>query len=191
VTPWLTSYKRPYTECDTWRQGVLASFSGPDGPDAVIATSIKPTTLVDSAGAVVTGAPADALWAEGWRQLAAAVTGTGATLIVVHDTPSLPRDPILCIDRNASDASVCDQPRDAVVPPDSVDVDIVRGLPGVDVVDFNDGICYLDRCPVIRANRIVFRDGDHLTASYAEALAPGIAGILDPLVDAAAQRKQP
>jgi peptidoglycan/LPS O-acetylase OafA/YrhL len=190
VTPWLTSYKRPYTECDTWRQGVLASFSGPDGPDAVIATSIKPTTLVDASGAVVTGGPADALWAAGWTQLATAVTGTGATLIVVHDTPSLPRDPILCIDRNASDPSVCDQSRAAVVPPDSVDVDIVRGLPGVDVVDFNDGICYLDRCPVIRANRIVFRDGDHLTASYAEALAPGIAQILDPLVAEAVQRKQ-
>jgi hypothetical protein len=62
-------------------------------------------------------------------------------------------------------------------------------MPGVDTLDFNDGICYLDSCPVIRAHRIVFRDEDHLTASYAAALAPGIGQILDPLVNAAAQRR--
>ncbi len=186
ATPWLTAYKRGYTECDIWRSKVLATFAGPDGPDAVLATSIKPSTLVDSSGTPVTGSAADTLWADGWRELATNVTATGATLIVIHDTPSLERDPILCIDRNAADPQVCDEPRSAVVPPDSVDVGIVAGLPGVDTVDFNDGICYLDSCPVIRAHRIVFRDEDHLTASYAAALAPGIGQILDPLVTRAA-----
>ena len=190
VTPWLTTYKRPYTECDTWRQNVLAAFGGADGPDAVIAASVKPDVLVEADGAQVSGGAEAPVWAAGWRELAASVTATGATLIVVHDTPTMPGDPILCIDRHASDASVCDQPRAAVVPPDSVDVDSVRGLPGVDVVNFDDGICYLDTCPVIRANRIVFRDADHLTASYAAALAPGIAKILDPMVTEAVARKR-
>jgi hypothetical protein len=70
-------------------------------------------------------------------------------------------------------------------------VDVVKGMPGVDTVDFNDGICYVGSCPMVRANLMVFRDEDHLTATYANALAPGMSVSLVPMVVAAAENRAP
>jgi peptidoglycan/LPS O-acetylase OafA/YrhL len=191
VTPYLTTYKRAYTECDVWRENVLADMRDNSKPVAVMVNSIKPPSVVDSSGQVVSGDAETPLWDQGWRDSATAVTSMGTRFILIHDTPSLLTDPVLCVDKNAANPALCDEPADLVVPPLSVDVDVVKGMPGVDTVDFNGGICYVGTCPMVRANLMVFRDQDHLTATYANALAPGMSLSLVPMVVSAAENKAP
>jgi hypothetical protein len=45
-------------------------------------------------------------------------------------------------------------------------------FPRVQVIDLSDQFCDVDRCPPILHGRVVYRDGDHLTATFAALLAP-------------------
>jgi hypothetical protein len=47
----------------------------------------------------------------------------------------------------------------------------VRGLP-VHIVDMNDQVCAVARCPVVQGGVVVFTDDNHLTASFSRSVAP-------------------
>ena len=178
VRDWIHAYSRPYAECDAFRQAVLARLAAPGGPDAVIAISLKPESLVDSTGRLVDGPEVDDMWRSGWTSTARAVRGAGALMIVLRDTPALPQNPVDCLGLHLESPDSCGAPRSDVVPPSSQDIDIVSGMRGVVGVDLTDGICFVDRCPAVRSNLIVFRDDDHLTATYAKALGPAVGRVV-------------
>jgi len=48
------------------------------------------------------------------------------------------------------------------------------------VADLSEGICDSRECPTITNGRIVFRDRDHLTASFAATFEPALDRLLDP-----------
>lgn len=56
------------------------------------------------------------------------------------------------------------------------------GFPGGALLIPVDRICGPERCEVVQDGRIIFRDGDHLTASYVESLAPALGARLVPLI---------
>jgi peptidoglycan/LPS O-acetylase OafA/YrhL len=179
VRDWIHAYSRPYVECDEFRQAVLARLGGPNAPDAVVAISLQPDSLVDSTGELVDGPVVDTMWRDGWMATAEAVRATGAHMIVLRDTPALADNPLVCLGLHLESPGECDQPRQTVVPPASQDMDVVDGIPGVVGVDLTDGICFVDRCPAVRSNLVVFRDDDHLTATYAKALGPAVGRVLN------------
>jgi hypothetical protein len=47
-----------------------------------------------------------------------------------------------------------------------------RGIPRLAFVDMTDRVCSEPVCPVMQRGNVVFRDGDHLTASFSRAEAP-------------------
>ena len=67
--------------------------------------------------------------------------------------------------------SACDVSRDALDSP-AYDVGTASGSPTAHGVDLSDVICDADRCPATRGKYLVYRDTDHLTATFARALAP-------------------
>ena len=62
------------------------------------------------------------------------------------------------------------------------DVGLVKGVPLAHAIDLSNVICDADRCPATRGKYLVFRDTDHLTATFAGALAPYLWKQLEPLL---------
>ena len=50
---------------------------------------------------------------------------------------------------------------------------------GGQYADITDLFCTADRCPVIVGNNLVYRDDNHVTIEYAQALSPVIAALAD------------
>jgi SGNH domain (fused to AT3 domains) len=46
-----------------------------------------------------------------------------------------------------------------------------QGFVNVKVLDLSDRMCSLDRCYLEAGGQVIYRDGDHLTASYSRSLA--------------------
>ena len=86
-----------------------------------------------------------------------------------------------CVDRNRSEPSACDVSRKALDSP-AYDVRTASGSPTAHGVDLSDVICDADRCPATRGKYLVYRDTDHLTATFARALAPYLDEQLAPLL---------
>src|SRR5262245_29277206 len=55
--------------------------------------------------------------------------------------------------------------------------------PGVKLIDMNDAICGPETCWPIVGNVLVWRDSDHLTASYARTMVPALEKVLAPFVE--------
>jgi hypothetical protein len=105
------------------------------------------------------------------------VTRAGINTIVIRDTPETPFDVPACLSRRAARAPfarACDYDRASSLSPSAIaaQTDAARGLGRVAFVDMTDRVCATARCSVIQRGRIVFRDDDHLTATFSRAEAP-------------------
>ena len=54
-----------------------------------------------------------------------------------------------------------------------------HGMPLVHVSDLTSWISPTDRCPAVIGGVLIYRDGNHLTATYARSLAPMVGSELD------------
>ncbi len=185
VQTWSSVFGRSYTECDAFRQNFLNYLSGLSGDRVVVAASTRDRRLLDANGKSPGVAAQNAMWTKGWRAFADAVRKTGAVLVIVHDSPRLPENALICLSRHLGDPRACDVKRSEVVAPPSIDIAIAKKMKGVVGVDLTDGLCYVDVCPVVRANLLVYRDDAHLTATYSRALGAGVGAILDRAIAAA------
>jgi hypothetical protein len=93
-------------------------------------------------------------------------------------------------------ARACDYDRASSLAPAAIaaQTDAARGLSHLAFVDMTDRVCATLRCPVIQRGRIVFRDDDHLTASFSRAeasvLGDRIDGALKSIRPGVAQRAE-
>ena len=97
-------------------------------------------------------------------------------VVAIRDTPWLAEDVPACVfsvwNRNPDD---CGLPRDQVLDDASVAIQADRMDETVAWVDMTDTVCDADHCGVVRDGKLIYRDSDHLTASYARSLAPLLA----------------
>ena len=86
----------------------------------------------------------------------------------------------------------CDSPRADALDPDVLRAEqkAVTGLRAVSVVDFSDVFCDAATCRVEVAGEPIYRDQDHLDATFSRSLAPMLSSKLAVLVhpDAIASR---
>ncbi|WP_169747588.1 acyltransferase family protein [Demequina iriomotensis] len=115
-------------------------------------------------------------YAETWDALPATVTDVYA----VRDVPRPLPDVLDCLVSLPSveaqlDASECSRPRDEalLVDPLATAADEVGGR--VHAVDLSDLFCEPEICRPVVGHATVYRDGHHMTRSYAESLAPYLA----------------
>jgi peptidoglycan/LPS O-acetylase OafA/YrhL len=183
VTIYQRKLSRPYDECDTWRASVLDRLTSSDKPALVVAAGTRTESVVDR----VTGAPLEgtgrsgAEWQAGWDRTLAKLAGAGVRVAVMRDTPWPGKDMAVCVGQNRDNPSACDVTRDAL-DGTKYDVGRARGHDGATGVDLSDVICDVDRCPATHGKYLVYRDTDHLTATFSAALAPYLAAKLKPLL---------
>lgn len=147
----------PYSECTIWRDRVIDKLNE-ETPALVL--------LSNYSGGFSSSTP-DA-WADGLSETLDRVRAPSA---VIADSPDLGFTPSICLSAHLSDAAACAVPASQALRPQVRDVEAqVAFEHDVPVVDLAADIC-TDECAPIIGNTLVYRDGHHLTATFAASLA--------------------
>jgi peptidoglycan/LPS O-acetylase OafA/YrhL len=183
------SLLRAEGECDEWRRAALLRIAALR-PDAVVA---------GSAGAYVrdrgrgNGPPeqAYALWRRGTRATLLALERAGVRTLVLRDSPRPGFNVPICLARAVRararpDPAACAVPTAAAVDArlSAAETDAARGIAGVSFVDLTRQVCRGPTCPPVLDGMIVYRDDNHLTATFARSLALPLGSVLAPRVEA-------
>lgn len=177
VPVWNYFLKRAYPECSEWREHVLRELEA--NPPALVVVAGARTVAVVSDGAVIQGAPRERAWAAGLERTIRRLAATGATVVVLGDTPRPTGDAPTCLSKRSDDVGACATPRARSV--DERWRALERGIAasaGAVFVDPTDWICPVDPCPAVVSSRLVFRDEHHISTPLAEMLAPRLAAAL-------------
>lgn len=96
-------------------------------------------------------------------------------LLVIRDTPyvdDLDENVPDCVAMASGDLAGCDGDRDRLKPDPLAEVASDRGDPLVEVLDLTDRFCTGETCQSVVGGVIVYFDRSHLSATYAQTLAP-------------------
>ncbi|MET3652544.1 acyltransferase family protein [Dyella japonica] len=158
---------REYTECSEWRRNALAQLSELH-PDMVLLST------------VATDGFSQAQWVEGTSRVLGSIDHSASRILILRGTPRLPFDGLDCLAAHQGRPKwlgarqSCDAPSS-----DPHDELVLQWLQqassrftNVQIIDMNDRICPQGRCAAEMGGVIVFRDSQHMTASFAKSLAP-------------------
>lgn len=156
--------KREYTECSEWRDSAIDKIK-----------QIKPNTVYMSNGKYDFN---QSQWLEGTSRVLAEISPHVGEVFIINTTNVLPFDAPECLSRQKWQENFISWGVDC-----SSMVDDKYGLEvynlmisaserfnNVSVIDMNPVICPDNRCYAEREGTIVFKDSNHLTASYAKKL---------------------
>jgi len=173
-------------ECASWRSQALAEIVKLR-PAAVVILEFSsyyvrgPRTELGERAVDLT------TWSAGLERSLRMLTAAGIPVIIVRDNPTPGRNMRECLSYAAWHGlpeTRCATPR-LVALSDAVTVaehNVANAIPGVQFVDFSSKFCDQTTCPAVRGGLIVYRDGHHLTTSYAMALAEPLRAALRPVV---------
>ncbi|WP_438352814.1 acyltransferase family protein [Microbacterium sp. CJ88] len=150
--------------CTDWRAGVTAALK--DANVDVVFTSALATTPYSSAGF---GSAHDAAVA-GYRSAWQEVLDRGIPVVTVVDNPVWETDPNKCL--RTHEQSTCDGARADVLVKNDPLRDAATGVSGVTLLDFTDVYCDASTCFTVVGGANLYRDQDHLTATFVDTLAP-------------------
>lgn len=160
---------REYTECAKWRADSLAQVA-----------AIKPDVLLF--GTVSTNGFTQTQWIEGTARVLSKVSASAGHIFVLRGTPLLPFDGPDCLARHEGRAGDCSAPYKDEHASQVFEwlTAAVSRFDNASMADFNDLVCPDGVCHALLDGRIVFRDSQHMTASYAESIGDRVAARLLP-----------
>jgi peptidoglycan/LPS O-acetylase OafA/YrhL len=167
--------KRRYTECTTRRRAMLRRIVGLR-PMAVILSSYD--HYMPARGKLAESGVTPATWRDGLRRTYSLLSSARINTIVMRDVPQPGFDVPACLSRRAAGAPFrmreCEYDRDESVSPRAIAAqnEAARGLDRVAFVDMTDRLCARSPCAVALRGTVVYRDDDHLTATFSRAEAP-------------------
>lgn len=156
-------------ECFRFTEAVLGDLRE-TRPDFVItgqrdrAASVRPDGGPQTQGAMV----------EALRSIWEELRSLGTQVIVVVDNPSPGQAVYQCLIDHPDDARPCAFSRSEAIARSAAPVqrDAALKAPGVHLIDPTDLICPRERCAPVIGNVLIYRQGSHITNSYARTLAP-------------------
>jgi peptidoglycan/LPS O-acetylase OafA/YrhL len=102
----------------------------------------------------------------------------GTTIVAIKDVPLMTDDTPTCVVDNLPSTTACNLPQDETLAYRDPMYDAADGRPGVVRLDFSRYFCADDECLTVVGGVVVWRDSNHLTATYSTSLAPVLAGKL-------------
>ncbi|WP_342777687.1 acyltransferase family protein [Pseudoluteimonas lycopersici] len=160
---------RVYVECDRWRHDAIALLHELK-PDIVLLGSSSAYEFTSKE------------WMEGTRDMLDALDGASRHIGIFQPTPLLPFDGPACLARRQWRARWLPTPAPCNAPAGNAKLDMIRQAiargaakhPAVKTIDMDDDVCPGGRCDVLRDGTIAYRDKQHITATFAAALAPAL-----------------
>jgi hypothetical protein len=149
--------------CNAWHAGLAELLASGAPFDAIVTTGLS-SNLIESAGspyAAVAGL------VEAWASQA-----PGVPIVALSDNPAPGDDPNKCLRYSA--ASACDVSREIALPGPDIFAEAARAHVGGHSLNFSFLFCDDARCAVVIGGADVYRDQDHLTATFANTLGPFI-----------------
>jgi peptidoglycan/LPS O-acetylase OafA/YrhL len=166
----LREKERPYEECYRWGQDLLEKLYATRPDLVIVAHSVQKVAYGSSNKADSVRRIALAL-----RELWAVLGKRGIQVVAIRDTPTMPFNVPECLSKNAK----CTVSRAAALSDADPIVVAAREEPSVALLDFTDAICGAENCAPIVGNVLVWRDQEHLTATYAASLDGALGTALD------------
>ena len=168
-----------YTACDTWRRNVLTKIRGFARADLVVMAGSSSSTLIRrSDGAVITDPAAAATeWGAGYRRTIDRLAGVARRVVILRDTPSFASSIPSCVAAHSGWTSPCSRARSAAfsVSRWAAEMAVDAAYTWVRATDLGDWLCQPTRCwPVTSTHVLRYRDGHHLTNTYANVMAPAM-----------------
>jgi len=158
---------RPYVECSSWRDDVLSELKRLD-PQLILLANNSSAPVIDATGERLNGEELENALIEAETSLVdQLLADTNATIVLIRDITSSPKDAIICLLENPLNEDACRWNRKQTAYPRGTYEEEQR----VKVVDLNNVICPSGTCRAILDGRVVMRDSHHLTASFAATLA--------------------
>lgn len=151
----------PYTACAQWRTAVIRDLN--ESPPSLV--------IITNRGGSAGFDPGNVSREEAWdAALTRTLQSIDAPTIVLADTPDLGFTPSVCLSAHIKDTSECDVPRETALARtmNSTEADVAARF-DVPIIDLNDYLCDATCGPVI-GNLLVYRDGNHMTATFSESL---------------------
>jgi peptidoglycan/LPS O-acetylase OafA/YrhL/lysophospholipase L1-like esterase len=153
--------KRVYDECTTWNGNVAAALTGAKRPDLVLLTGQSYATSGEQT------------FAQGLASAWSRLREASVPFAVVMDTPRPGIDVPECVSANLESLTKCAVDRDIAMRNGSTDQrEAATVLGNVAQIDMTQFICPGARCSPIVGNVLVYRDSNHLTATYSTSLSP-------------------
>lgn len=157
----------PYPECAQWVRTVLDELERVR-PDAVFTNSTRPNP----------DGPADYV-PPGYLTVFDELTGAGIPVIGIRDTPWPHRDDGQAITTpgclaDGGDAQSCGSNRARSLAPIDPITRYASGNPLLFPLDLSDSVCDDTFCPAVVGNIIVYKDYDHLGATYVRSLSSAL-----------------
>jgi peptidoglycan/LPS O-acetylase OafA/YrhL len=166
-------HKRAYRECREWNERVKALLLKLK-PSLVVTSHATDYELADDANEIETARKVFAGYSDALQQLAA----QGLKVLAIRDTPLMGFDVADCVATEGATLKKCSKPRSEALPTAFQ----LEGLTKSEVVDLSDFICRRETCPPVVGGVLVYRDSNHLTATYAKTLAPFLWSQVDKLL---------
>ncbi|SEJ39694.1 acyltransferase family protein [Demequina mangrovi] len=155
-------------DCPGWRDAVIEKLQA-DPPDVILLANFATRYVGERDGATE-------WWAE---RLAAVIADLPAesAVVVIADTPFNPvREVPACLSQNLDTTAACALDREVT---ESLSA-IGGSLGGADgVIDMTDYLCDAELCPAVVGDTLVYRDSNHMTATFSAMLAPALATALE------------
>ena len=169
-----------YTGCDQWRAAVVARIQALH-PALVVLGFSREYGIPDDR-VVVDGAA----WMQGLSSMMTTLRATGAQVVLMGDVP-YPQSGLVpnCLSAHLTDATACTMPKQyPYFNPSGVgQEEAAAAAAGAGYIDTQPWFCAGNSCAVIVNNILVYRDDNHITATYASWLTPVIGADLEEETD--------
>ncbi len=158
---------REYTECEEWRNNVL-QWVQQTHPALVI---LGVARHYDTQYGFTVYSPQ---WLDGLKEMITTIESYGSKVAVFGPVPKVPFAPP-CLSAHLTDAAACNQPLVNVINQVGESAEsVTTTLAGGYYMEVQPWFCTPVTCPMIVGNLEVFRDDNHITATYANFLTPPV-----------------
>jgi peptidoglycan/LPS O-acetylase OafA/YrhL len=155
-----------FPSCLPWNESLEGVLDGL-GPDAVVVDGTETMVAAGEPERILPGQLA------AWQKLDA----KGVPVLALRDNMRFPTDPVACVAEHGADPE-CGRAR-AEILPGAGPLTTAPGIPDSLVpLDLTDALCTADECPAVVGNVLVYRDDDHISATYVRT----VTGYLDNLL---------
>lgn len=172
VDVWHPTPEGAYEDCRSWEQNVQQDLRA--NPVDLVITSSSGGHSAVVGGERVPRPEADAFLADGLTATWRSAQESGASVLVVLDTPWVGGDVPECVAENPDRLSECAVDRTEAVDrsAQAYQTLALQHADSIHSLDLTPWVCPEEMCPAIIGEVLIYRDGHHLTGTYARSLAP-------------------
>jgi SGNH domain (fused to AT3 domains) len=167
IPAWNASTNLLMTNCAIWRHNALAQIAKAK-PYLTFVSGTRGFATIDEIGNVLSGDARTSAWLEGMTETLNSIKNASKNTIFISDTPYSTSKFPDCLMESLDSYENCSTPVSKAISTDWLTVERDLAV-SVDVTWVNptEWVCNTDPCSPIAGNTLIYRDGGHLTATFA------------------------